>query len=51
MPPRPISPASHDEGERPMNKRKLPPVTGGGGPFSEPVLQAYRGPKPGVNLT
>lgn len=30
-------------------KHVMPPVSGGGGP-SEPVLQAYRCAKPGVNL-
>ena len=31
-------------------KHVMPPVSGGGDPLSEPVLQAYRGSKPCVNL-
>lgn len=40
-------------GRGPMNKtnyEKEPPITGGGDPLSEPILQAYGGPKPGVDL-
>ena len=33
------------------NYEKEPPITGGGDPLSEPILQACRGPKPGVDLS